>query len=293
MEADDLQGQEDWVEATSDHAGERLIADRLEALEVERVIQRALELEASAGDGAQLISGDQLAKIAKEIGVDPAFVKEALDDVMLSPPTRSRFSKWVIPEDFFEKIRVSGLNREQLDNAIEKWMTQREGLTQSRVFTEGADWDVDRRWRARTRARTLSGDNRVSRVAGGDVAHRVHSISETEHLVALQAEGRWPLMFARLIMAVGGVFAAVLFLGAITSGETLLGFGVAVAIAAAATAIAVGGARWWARGIRGALSRSLIGLAAQVKDGSKGLFTQLREKRRERRRRKSDPTNDS
>ena len=287
MEADDLRSDE-FGEPRFDEAGDRHIADRLEALEAEQVLQRAIELEAEANGSSSTISKEQLDRIAQEVGVDSAFVNQALGEVRLSPAERSRFAKWVIPADMFETITIDGIDREHLDAAITKWMTQREGLTANRNRGTGIEWDIDRRWQARTRSRALSGENRVARVAGGDIAHAVHTLSETEHVVAMESLGRLPLLFAKLAMAAGAAVAAILLLGAIVSGQALIGLPVALVVAAAAAAVGVGGARWWARGIRGALSRSLLGLASQIKQGGTGILTRLRNSRRRKKNQSTD-----
>lgn len=284
MEADDLQSDQSWAgQAGVDEAGERRIADRLDALEAEKVIKRALELEAESLDEPHKISTDQLERIAEEIGVDSAFIHQALSEVKLTPAERSRFASWVLPEPLFETVTISGVSRQELDDAITKWMAQREGLTAGARLEDGTRWDVDRRWRAKARAKTLSGDNRISRVAGGDLTHRVQSIKQDEHLVAFESEGHLPLLLARLAMAGGAALGLLMLWGAIVSGDALIGLGVSAAIVAAAVAIGVGGARWWARGVRGALSRSLIGLSDRIASGGKGLLDRFR-----RRKPKSD-----
>lgn len=274
MEADDL--RTDTVSA--DAAGERRIADRLDALEAERVLQRALELEAEAHDAPHVITTEQLERIAKEIGVDATFVHQALGEIRLGGGERSRFAQWVLPEDLVETTTISGLSRAELNTSISKWMTQNEGLIPAGQLADGLEWDIDKRWRAKAISGTLTGGNRISRVAGSDIAHRVHSVSDREHVVALQSKGRGPLLLAKMLMAAGATVAAVLLLGAIVSGDFLLGIAVALAIAVASVAGGVAAARWWARGIRGAFRRGLMGLANRARTGSAGWFKRRRKK---------------
>ena len=89
VEADDLRMQHTPTGDTH-RVGERLIADHLDALEAERVIQRALELEAASLDEPHVITTGQLELIAKEIGIDPAFVHQALGEVRLESEHRGR-----------------------------------------------------------------------------------------------------------------------------------------------------------------------------------------------------------
>ncbi len=248
--------------ATTDPALEDAVFDRLDAIEAERVMQRALELEAEALGGHTTISAEQLQRVAREIGVDAQFVQQALGEVRLAPQARSRLARWIVPQDLFETADVSGITRAELDAAIVKWMTQNEGLTRGAQLDDGTEWDVDRRWRVRALAASLNGGNRISRVAGGDIAHRVHSLGEHQHKVALSSQGRRPQLFAQLVFGVGTVLGGVLLLGSAIQDELAYGVPTSLGCIALALWIGIGGARWWARGIRGALRRSLAGLVA-------------------------------
>jgi hypothetical protein len=76
MEADDF---EDRGSAASlgRLVPDQTIFERLDALEAERVIRRALELEAEALDQPHQFSAAQLERIAAEIEMDPVFVRQA------------------------------------------------------------------------------------------------------------------------------------------------------------------------------------------------------------------------
>lgn len=261
MQSDDLQRAVEQV----NESGERLIADRLDAIEAERVMQRALELEAESLDEPHLISTDQLDRIAKEIGVDPSFVQQALGEVRLQPADRSKLAQWIIPEPLMETATINGLSRDDVDAAIDRWMTQYEGLTKGAILADGAMWDIDRRWFAKLRSSTLGGANRVSRVAGSDVAHRVHSAAEGEHVVALTSQGRGPVMAAVGLTALGAIAGVVALINGLAGGATVTGLAAMALWMAASAGVAVVGARWWARGIRGALRRSLVGLVGSAK----------------------------
>jgi hypothetical protein len=274
VEADDLRAQD----TVADSSGERLIADRLDALEAERVLQRALELEAEELDQTHVISTEQLERIANEIGVDAAFVHQALGEIRLEPAQRSRFDRWVLPEDLIETATIKGLTREEVDVAMTRWMTQHEGMIPSGVLADGSEWTIDRRWRSRMLAWSLSGGNRISRIASGDVTHRVHSVSEREHIVALQSEARLPLLFARLAIAAGLALSSILLLGAAVGNELLAGLGVSALLVGLSAAVGVDGARRWARGVQGALRRSLIGFAGAAKPRRDSWFSRLRKK---------------
>lgn len=259
---------EDFDELATEqqHEADRRVADRLDALEAERVVQRALELEAEGAQeaGSLGLTADQLERVAEEVGLDPELVQQAIGDVRLSPTPRSRFARFVIPDDLFETTSVEGVSRPNLDRAIHKWMTQNEGLTAGAQLDGGVDWELDLRWRARLLSRALSGGNRMAKIVGGDLRHQVYSIAPDRHRVALESLGRRPLAFARVVLFVGAVLAGLGIMGTAVSNELAFGIPAFLAFFAASAWIAVAGARWWARGIRGAMRRSLSAMIRTV-----------------------------
>jgi len=265
VDPEDLQLNTD-SQQSFDAAGDRLIADRLHALEAEKVMQRALELEAASLDVPHMVSTDQLERIAKEIGVDASFVRQALGEVRLAPKERSRFARWVLPDALIETATLQGMTRDEAEAAISRWMTTYEGMIRGRTTAEGTEWDLDRRALAKLRTTLISGDNRITKVAGSDVAHRVHSATETEHVVALSSDGDAPLLFARFMIGLAAVLAVFGLTSAAAAGlsEFLAALPIIAGVAAGLVAAGVYGARRWGQGIRGALRRALNGLVAST-----------------------------
>lgn len=248
------------------HGSDHALAERLDAAEAERVFARALELEAAALDRPHLFSPEQLERIAAEVHMDVAFVRQALGEIRMAPARRGWLERRLLPDPLMETRTLGGLDREDLDGAIRDWMTDYEGLIASGRLDDGMQWDVDRRMSARFRAMRAAGGNRISRVAGGDVSHRVHTIGEDEHVVALQSEGQGPILLAKF----GLVAASLVIVYGLVSGidASLPGFieraAYAAIVGAATAAAAVAGARRWAKGIGRALRRSLTGLGDRL-----------------------------
>ena len=273
MEADDFQQSAPGPDGSTE-ASERLIAQRLDALEAEKVFRRALELEAEAIEQPHLFTGQQLESIAKEINMDLAFVRKALGEVRLSPSERTRLERFILRDHIIEVETIEGLTREQVDRLIETWMKDHEGLIPGMRLDDGIEWDVDRRISTRIRTTMTSGGNRISRTAGGDVVHRVHSISAQEHVVAMQSKGEGPLLLAKagFVLAAGlltaGTIAAI-GLDAVSFLQTVAGLMVG---AAAIAGGAVFAARRWAKGVGRALRRSLTSLTQRAKPKPRSLF---------------------
>lgn len=283
VDPEDLQAERGAEhDPSSTAAGDRLIAERLHALEAEKVIQRALELEAAQLDTPHVITTSQLERIAKEIGMDPAFVHQALGEVRLAPKERGKFAQWVLPDDMIETATIEGLSREDADKAIQRWMTTNEGMMRGTTTADGTTWDLDRRALAKMRATLISGDNRISKVAGSDVAHRVHSVTETEHVVALTSDGDLPLLFAKGMIALGILIAAFGLTNAAAAGlsDFLRALPIFALLGGGFVLAGVAGARRWGQGIRGALRRALNGLVGSTRPDRKGWFARRRDRKK-------------
>lgn len=248
------------------HREDHALADRLDAVEAERVFARALELEAEAIEQPHLFTPAQLERIAAEVNMDVAFVRQALGEVRMTPAERRWLDRRILPDPLMHSQTIEGLNRAELDAALDDWMTDYEGLIASGRLDDGTVWDVDRRLAARIKAMRAAGGNRISRVAGGDVAHRIHTIGDDEHVIALQSRGEGPLLLAKVGLALAALVVGYGLVSGIDA--SLQGFleraAYSLVIGSATAAAAVAGARRWAKGIGRALRRSLTGLAARL-----------------------------
>lgn len=270
MEADDLLGRSarDSADGSAEvAANERAIADRLDALEAERVFARALELESEQLDQPHLFSADQIESIADEINMDVTFVRQALGEIRLTPKERSWIERRILPDHIMEAETIEGLSRDEVDELIDKWMRTYEGLIEASTVDGGVQWDVDRRLTRRLKTSQVSGGNRISRVAGGDVTHRVHSLSDEEHVVAMQSEGEGPLLLGKAGLAVGALIILMGAVGGLSQplAEYLQTLASLAVVGGGVAAGAVWTARRWAKGIGRALKRSLTGLLTQVR----------------------------
>jgi hypothetical protein len=106
---------------------------------------------------------------------------------------------------------------------------------------------------------------RIAKEVGVDPAFVHQALSDDKHVVAMQSEGRWPLAFATLVLAVGATSGTFAVLGLEAANGLLPGLGLVAGSAATTVGAAVGCARWWARAIREALRRSLTSLASSAK----------------------------
>lgn len=250
-------------------ASERIIADRLDALEAEAVFHRALELEAEAANQPHFFTGAQIARVAEEIGMDLVHVRQALAEVRLRPVERTRFERFVLAEPIMAVETVEAVSRAGLDRLVEDWMRDNEGLVEVRRLDDGVEWDVDQRLVAQFRSWLTAGGDRVSRATGGDIAHRIHSLGANEHVIALQSRGDAPIGMAKAAVAVAALVFAVGTIAAIS--RDTVGFlqwlAASAALAVGVTAFGIIGARRWAKRVGRVLRRTLTAIVHQARTG--------------------------
>ena len=154
------------------------------------------------------ITTAQLERIAEEIGVDPDLRSSGTgrDAYLAAHAARRLLPSASFPTTLFETTTLPSLSRDDAEAAVtqvdapERGSWCEAGLRRRR-------YRVARRSSAcvhRMLARSLSGGNRISRRR----RRRHHCtastrLETTEHVVAFESEGRWPLTFAAIVLAVG------------------------------------------------------------------------------------------
>lgn len=244
-------------------ASDRRLADRLDGLETEKVIRRAMELEESSVDPTESFSPEDLERIAAELGISPQFVRQAIAEVRSGHADRSRVDRLLIPEEMAVQESIRGVTRDQLDRMVTRWMREYEGLMPTGRVASGIEWEMDRNALIRLRTAMTSGANRMSASVPGPIWHRVASVQEDEHVVTLSAEDRQPLLLAKGGTAVGVLAAVGTLVGGAVDGDlaaVLIGTPV---VGGGIVAGSVIGARMWAQNMKKALRRSLTGMTSQ------------------------------
>lgn len=213
---------------------------RLDRSALERVLARAAELQAGELDPGEQVSEDRLLEIAKEVGLSPHHMHQALAEerTRVAPPDEvgllARFAG--VARVVATRV-VTGVPSEVLAS-LDTWMQHEECLAIKRRFPDRIVWEERRGfW---TQVRRGMGGRRYVLAQAHDVGATVVGVDERRSLVRLEADLS-NVRAGRL----AGAGAATVF--GIAAGGTLLALGffplAAIAPVVVGTAAGYGSAR--------------------------------------------------
>ena len=204
---------------------------------VDRILARALELQSTTtSDPEGQLTESQLVALAKEVGLDPINLRQALAEertrVAVMPDERGVLATLYGGAAVSAQRTVRGTPAQVL-KAVDEWMQRQEGLVPQRYFTERIVWEARTDLIAAVR-RTVSGrDQALARATC--VGATAIGIDEGRVLVRLDAQlGGHRAMMAKQNAALTG--AAVIAGGVLA----VLSFPVFIIAAPAAVALPLG-----------------------------------------------------
>jgi hypothetical protein len=169
-------------------AASRDLPARLDRSALERVLARAAELQAAELDPGEYISEERLLEIAKEVGLSPHHMRQALAE------ERTRVT---LPEETGAMARFAGAGRLAATRvvsgkpadvlaALDTWMQREECLTMKRRFPERIVWEENRSfW---VQIRRGMGGRRYMLARAHDVSATAIPVDEGRSLVRLEAD---------------------------------------------------------------------------------------------------------
>ncbi len=265
--------RQDWQSEPThpDDVEARRVAERLDQLsmgEVERIIQRALEIQSSTSDLApDQLDRETLRRVAAEMDISPQHLEQALVEELAAA---GREDPGLLDRIFIpRRISASGVaggTLAEVDAAVDDWMVGQEGMVRRATRKGEVVWEKDPSLAASVR-RGL----RLSQATGdlrqaSTVTTRVRPATETRHIVGVEADvtptRRLAIALATGVLALSaGVGVAV---AAFTDG--VAGDAAAVASTAAAGAIGFGsivlGFKMWAGKVRAAVERAVEAISS-------------------------------
>jgi hypothetical protein len=156
---------------------------------VERVLARALELQAgtSGGDTGDLLTEAQLLDLAKEVGLDPVHLRQALAEerTRVAVPEEKGVLATLYGGATVSAQRIVTGSPAQVLQALDDWMQRQECLRVKRHFSERIVWEADRSVASVVR-RTVSGKGDAL-VRANDVAATAIALEGSRVLVRLDA----------------------------------------------------------------------------------------------------------
>jgi MprA protease rhombosortase-interaction domain-containing protein len=122
-----------------------LPARRIDRDALERIIQRAAELQAGEMDTGESMTEAELLKLGADVGIDGRFLRQAMYEQAASGPAAERglLTRWFGPAQVFASRVVAG-DRAGIEEALEHWMTEGEALAVKRRMPDRTVWEQQR-----------------------------------------------------------------------------------------------------------------------------------------------------
>ena len=124
---------------------DNLPSRRIDREALERIIQRAAELQAGELDTGDGVTEQELLKLGGEVGIDGRFMRQALyeEEAGGAATERGLLASWVGPGHVAASRVVPG-DRQDVEGAIEQWMTESEALAVKRRLPDRTMWERQR-----------------------------------------------------------------------------------------------------------------------------------------------------
>lgn len=130
-----------------DDAPTPLVPDRIDRAAVDRVLARALELQAASGNEPEgQLTEVQLLALAKEVGLDPVNLRQALaeEKTRVALPEESGVLAGLYGGSAASAQRTVRGTPAQVLKALDEWMQHQECLVVQRYFSERVVWEARR-----------------------------------------------------------------------------------------------------------------------------------------------------
>lgn len=157
---------------------------------LERVLARATELQGAVGDAPEAISESRLLEIAREVGIDPNHVRQAMAE------ERARGS-FVETERGFLLDSMGGSHVDgqravpgsaaDVQSRLESWMPRMESMAVRRKLPQRVSWEP-RRTALGNALRVMSSGNRAELVRADQVIATVTPVDEAKSVVRFDVE---------------------------------------------------------------------------------------------------------
>ena len=241
-----------------------VLARTLDRAALERVLQRAAELQAHASDVPEVMTEEQLVQLGKEVGLTPESIRQAIAEErtrVTLPDGEGGWAGRTFGPAAVSVARTVPGTPEKVLATVDDWMRREECLQVKRWFPDRVTWEARRDLFGNMKRGLNLGGRGYYLTRAGEVAATVIAVDDARSLVRLDADLARPRS-ARL--ASGGVTAGV---GALAAGSlavigTVLGAALlpVIVVAAAPAVIGAGIGYQVARGHRGTAARVQLAL---------------------------------
>src|SRR5260370_22028189 len=110
---------------------------------LERIIQRAAELQASEHDIGEGLTKDEVLALGKDVGIPNRYLQQALleEQTRTLVETGTGFCAWLTGPRSLAAQRVVPVDRTTVERALARWMEDEESLKGKRPYPDHTTWD--------------------------------------------------------------------------------------------------------------------------------------------------------
>lgn len=163
---------------------------RLDRAAVERIIQRAAELQAAEKDLSEGLSESDLLALGKEVGIPERYLRQALLEERSRstiPPDRGVLARLLGPRVLMAERVVPG-ERSKVERELHRWMSEGELLQVKRRYGQQVTWEAQRGVFAYLRRAFPPGGHRYTLARAQEVSGQVVELEPGRSFVLLSLD---------------------------------------------------------------------------------------------------------
>jgi hypothetical protein len=158
---------------------------------LERIIKRAAELQADERDIGEGLTSNEVLALGKDVGIPDRYLKQAMleEQTRTAPEVATGTWAWLTGPRSIVAHRVVPGDRDAVERALGRWMTDEEMLQVKRRFADRTSWEPKAGAFASIQ-RALAGKRRYSLASAAEVSAQVVQLEPGFCLVRLEADIR-------------------------------------------------------------------------------------------------------
>ncbi len=158
---------------------------------LERIIKRAAELQAGERDIGEGLTTDEVAALGKDVGIPDRYLRQAMleEQTRTAPEVSTGTWAWLTGPRSIVAHRVVPGERDAVERALSRWMTEEELLQQKRRYADRISWEPKAGAFASIQ-RAIAGKRRYSLASTAEVNAQVIQLEPGFCLVRLEADIR-------------------------------------------------------------------------------------------------------
>lgn len=163
---------------------------RIDRPALQRIIQRAAELQASERDVGDSLTEEELMQLGDEVGILPVHIRRALQEERTRALVQddSTTLAWLVGPRFVAAERTIGGSRDRLDTMLQKWMMDGELMQVRRRFPDRMSWErKEGAWASLRRSFGVAG-RKYTLSRAREVTTRITEVGDGKCLVQLMAD---------------------------------------------------------------------------------------------------------